>query len=371
MAIVRANRQRGYTLIDNQAIGNGALTWAAEGLLHYLLSKPDGWSVNPSHLWQEKKGIRGCGRDAVYKLLNELIDVGFVLRIQLRDERGVTDGYDYYVYDVPRQAVPEFHEGIDESAGPYPEFQETEPAQTGQGMEPHPENQETAEMGANPHPENPYPENPYPEFQDISNYGSTVNTDLSLSDAGQNSGDSVEPENPHHNALLDGRVPHKAPTPQAGMFPMTLEWEPGNDFARIAALTGLADAGYTPELLNEFRFYWQPTGRVYYHSQWQQKFIQSLKQQYAKGARYVKPTSAGNGGSNAADRFQQGLAAIQAVQDKYGYGSSGTEGNCFEGDYSAVPDPLADVVGQDEYAATGGDVWGGTGKSAGRGGNQT
>ncbi len=350
MAIVRANRQFGFTLIDNQAIGNKTLSWAAEGLLHYLLSKPDGWTVNPSHLWQEKKGVRGCGRDAVYKLLNELIEVGFIHRFQLRDAKGVTEGFDYFVYDAPQ---------------PNPEIQEMEPAQAPQEAGPHPENQDADEQ--------PFPENPYPEIQDISKYGSRSNTDLfSLGDE-QNLADEPPLQNPHGNAILDNRPPAAQPAPQVGMFPMSLDWDPGSDIAAIAHLSGLIDADFMPEQLNEFRIYWTPTCRAYYHIQWQQKFIQSLKHQKLRGQRYERPqrAEANNGGGNATDRFQQGLAAIQAVQEKYGYGGgAGSDpGDCFDGDFAHVSDPLANMGDSNEYGGTGGGIWDGTDAGAGAGGH--
>ncbi len=351
MAIVRTNRQRGFTMIDNAAIGNKTLSWAAEGMLHYLLSKPDGWSVNPSHLWQEKKGVRGCGRDAVYKLLNELIEVGFIHRFQLRDAKGVTDGFDYFVYDVPQ---------------PHPEIQEMDDSQAQQGAGPNPENQETDKP--------PYPENPYPEIQGISKDRSLVNTELSLLGDAQNSAGDEPPINPHLNAILNNRPPAPQPAPQFGMFPMSLEWEPGVDFAQIAHLSGLTAVEFTPELLNEFRIFWTPTDRVYYHSQWQQKFISSLKHEQLRGRRYERPqrAEAGNGGGNAADRFKQGLAAIQAVQEKYGYGvGAGSDtGDCLDGDFAHVPDPLAGMGQPNEHEGAHGGVWFGADAGTATGGDQ-
>lgn len=351
MAIVRTNRQRGFTMIDNAAIGNKTLSWAAEGMLHYLLSKPDGWSVNPSHLWQEKKGVRGCGRDAVYKLLNELIQVGFIHRFQLRDAKGVTDGFDYFVFDTPQ---------------PHPEIQEVDEPQAPQGLAPNPENQETDEP--------PYPENPYPEIQGISKDGSVVNTDLSLLGDAQNSTGDVPPTNPHLNAILNNRPPAPQPAPQFGMFPMSLDWVPGDDFKQIAFLSGLTVADFSPELLNEFRIFWTPTGRVYYHSQWQQKFISSLKHEQLRGRRYERPqrAEAGNGGGNAADRFKQGLAAIQAVQEKYGYGGgAGSDtGDCLDGDFAHVSDPLAGMGQPNEHDGAHGGVWFGADEGAATGGDQ-
>ena len=60
------------------------LSWAARGLLGYLLAKPDDWMLRIGDL--RKRG--DLGRDALYKHLKLLQQVGYVQRRLTRDPKG-------------------------------------------------------------------------------------------------------------------------------------------------------------------------------------------------------------------------------------------------------------------------------------------
>ena len=74
-----------YTL-DKRISEDKRLSWAARGMLVFLLGKPDHWSVSVAHLTSETKDALGrtSGRDAVYGLLTELQSAGYVSRAQER-----------------------------------------------------------------------------------------------------------------------------------------------------------------------------------------------------------------------------------------------------------------------------------------------
>lgn len=107
MAIRRsARKQSNFTIIDNTVFTSG-LSFRAMGLLAYLLSKPDHWEVSVTQLVRHAKGTaKPDGRDAVYAMLSELIEKRFVVREQLRNERGQAAGTDYVVYDIPQDGGP-------------------------------------------------------------------------------------------------------------------------------------------------------------------------------------------------------------------------------------------------------------------------
>ena len=87
--IIRASHhEQAYFLMARTTAQDSNLSWAARGMLVYLLSKPDDWRVNIKDLQQ------GCGRDKVYNLLDELIKARYVARSK-------TQVIDYYVYEVP------------------------------------------------------------------------------------------------------------------------------------------------------------------------------------------------------------------------------------------------------------------------------
>jgi len=60
--IIRARRRHRFVIIDQQAIEDTRLSWAARGLLGYLLSRPDDWKVLVNDL--KKRG--DLGRDGIY-----------------------------------------------------------------------------------------------------------------------------------------------------------------------------------------------------------------------------------------------------------------------------------------------------------------
>lgn len=99
MAIIRAKRERCFTVINNNIFADGCLSFAAMGLLTYLLSKPDDWEIHVNALVKVTAGAaKKSGRDAIYSLLNELISAGFVKRY-----KRPSGEMDYFVYDEPQE----------------------------------------------------------------------------------------------------------------------------------------------------------------------------------------------------------------------------------------------------------------------------
>jgi hypothetical protein len=73
-----------FTIVPNQAI-NDKLSWAARGMLLYLCSKPDDWEVNITDLVNQTTGTaKRSGRDAVRKIMDELVECGYMRKTQKR-----------------------------------------------------------------------------------------------------------------------------------------------------------------------------------------------------------------------------------------------------------------------------------------------
>lgn len=121
-----------YTL-DKSISEDARLSWAARGLLIFLLGKPDNWEVSTKHLINQTKEAIGkaSGRDAVRVILKELEDAGYLKVDLARSEGGAFNGMSYTVSEVPDFAR--------EPANPAPVEPETE----------------------NPAPAEPAPENPH------------------------------------------------------------------------------------------------------------------------------------------------------------------------------------------------------------------
>ena len=73
-----------FTIVPNKAI-NDKLSWAARGMLLYLCSKPDDWQVNITDLVNQTTGTaKRSGRDAVRKIMDELVECGYMRKTQAR-----------------------------------------------------------------------------------------------------------------------------------------------------------------------------------------------------------------------------------------------------------------------------------------------
>ncbi len=112
-----AHRRDPYVVIDRRALEDTRLSWAARGLLGYLLAKPDDWTLRIGDL--RKRG--DLGRDALYKQLKLLERVGYVKRILTRDTHGHVTGVEYTVFEIPPALFPEKPDtATPDTAQPYP-----------------------------------------------------------------------------------------------------------------------------------------------------------------------------------------------------------------------------------------------------------
>lgn len=103
MSIIRAARpQSNFYILDKRISEDRNLSWAARGLLVFLLGKPDHWEISVEHLRKETENSdKATGRDGVYTLIKALRKAGYVKRFRARTADGLLDGYDYVVYDEP------------------------------------------------------------------------------------------------------------------------------------------------------------------------------------------------------------------------------------------------------------------------------
>ncbi|NYF21938.1 hypothetical protein HDC36_003414 [Xanthomonas sp. JAI131] len=122
MSIVRAPRPESNYYVLSKAISEDArLSWAARGLLVYLLGKPDHWEISVESLRRQTEGARvRTGRDGVYALLGELEKAGYLVRQQQRRGGGQLDGVSYAVSEVAsKEPLPDQpHAGQPYTANP-------------------------------------------------------------------------------------------------------------------------------------------------------------------------------------------------------------------------------------------------------------
>lgn len=101
--IIRAPRRHRFVIIDQRAIEDTGLSWAARGLLGYLLSRPDDWKVLVNDL--RKRG--DLGRDGIYRLLRELRQAGYMRFVRKRDRQGRIRGSTYIVREIAVSPHPD------------------------------------------------------------------------------------------------------------------------------------------------------------------------------------------------------------------------------------------------------------------------
>ena len=95
MIVKNKNREKGcFFQMDNEAIQDPSLSWAAKGLLAYLISLPDEWDVHLRDLFKRSAD----GRKPTNAAMNELIAAGYVKKEQGENYRSDTK---YTVYESP------------------------------------------------------------------------------------------------------------------------------------------------------------------------------------------------------------------------------------------------------------------------------
>lgn len=102
MSIVRTihNKYNPFVQINKEALWDKDLSLAAIGLWARLLSRPNDWRISVTELAKSS----ACGKDKIYKILNELIKAGYAYRSQpivdsTKSKRKVFGSYDTYVFE--------------------------------------------------------------------------------------------------------------------------------------------------------------------------------------------------------------------------------------------------------------------------------
>lgn len=95
------DKENPYYMARRATSQDRALSYEALGILHYILSKPDDWNIQPTDLERV-----GCKRNRVYRLLNELIDRQYMERIYERDAKGRVLSVEYVAHEKPLADSP-------------------------------------------------------------------------------------------------------------------------------------------------------------------------------------------------------------------------------------------------------------------------
>jgi hypothetical protein len=92
-----------YVRIDKRALNDKRLSFAAKGMLCYLLSKPDNWKVNVNELVASGSN----GETSVRSIIKELIAFGYLTYQKGHAINGKFTGSVYVVYEIPSELIEE------------------------------------------------------------------------------------------------------------------------------------------------------------------------------------------------------------------------------------------------------------------------
>lgn len=100
--IFKSKSTEKFTVIPNAMIQRPDLSAKAKGLLCYILSLPSDWVINKSEVHKHFKD----GLDAIRSGFKELEKAGYILSVEIRNDKGHFKGYNYIVYDEPQLEKP-------------------------------------------------------------------------------------------------------------------------------------------------------------------------------------------------------------------------------------------------------------------------
>lgn len=113
MAIFRVEKTKDFTLMSNHHLRNKTLSLKAKGLLSLMLSLPDTWDYTLKGL----ASICSEGIDAIRTAVKELEQHGYIVRKQLRNEKGRIRDMEYIIYERPQKKDPESAKPRSDSPG--------------------------------------------------------------------------------------------------------------------------------------------------------------------------------------------------------------------------------------------------------------
>ena len=229
------------------------------GMLGYLLTKPDDWSVIVSELVNvTKETAKPTGKEGVYNILKELRDKGFI--VVQKNSDGSTD---YTVYDepLPNQGKP--NQGKPNQGKP------------NQGKP----NQGKPNQGK---PNQAEPPLLNTDIQQVLSSNKDGDVEIAVADQAAEDGEHINSGFASPDGLAD-----------LNEFPMADGWKPADETAfdaklRRSQIPCLADSRVA-DALAEFSSYWQAAGKVLTQAMWEHKFFQLLARQKAQGAFASKP----------------------------------------------------------------------------------
>lgn len=93
---VRSKHDKYYLVMDTTGLYDTTLSWKAKGILAYLLSLPDDWTIYLSEIVNHSTDKEASLTTGIAELINH----GYIERIKTRGNHGHFKGWSYTVYEV-------------------------------------------------------------------------------------------------------------------------------------------------------------------------------------------------------------------------------------------------------------------------------
>ncbi len=108
--------ERDYSILPNSGVENERLSWAAKGLLWYMISRESTFEIHSWHLASlHKSNKRGGGIDGIRAMLDELKTEGYLVHHKYQNHQGHWE-HRYDLYPMP---IVDFQKMFPERVKPY------------------------------------------------------------------------------------------------------------------------------------------------------------------------------------------------------------------------------------------------------------
>ncbi|MEG7934959.1 DnaD domain protein [Bacillus mobilis] len=98
MGIVRVEKNKNYSVVNNTGLRDERLSWKAKGILAYILTLPDDWVFYREELATHAKD----GLDSLRSGMKELKEYGYLQRIPIRNDNNKIVSWETVIHEVPQ-----------------------------------------------------------------------------------------------------------------------------------------------------------------------------------------------------------------------------------------------------------------------------
>lgn len=98
MGIVRVEKNKNYSVVNNTGLRDERLSWKAKGILAYILTLPDDWVFYREELATHAKD----GLDSLRSGMKELKEYGYLQRLPIRNNNKKIVSWETVIHEVPQ-----------------------------------------------------------------------------------------------------------------------------------------------------------------------------------------------------------------------------------------------------------------------------